>query len=496
MSRYRIVIIASVILITSSFSLLPTEVSSYLTPNTGINWNMDELVAHSSGAVTGISPNFIIHESITISEEDALTINPGEIIKFDLNCALSVNGILKAIGTDDNKITFTSSEENPEQGDWQGIRFYDDSIDHECIIEYCIVEYANTGVHCGRSSPTIVNNIIRKNSHPINGGTSEGNIVCDYYASPDISNNTIELSDNFGILVKHDSKPNILDNDILNNEHGGILCSRGADAFISRNDISHNGYGFEIFLSDPIITFNTLYYNVFDAFYGATSCNSTLSNNIIENSNIFDIHLRKNSNIILLNTEFDEGNVKIEDDTSSLTVKWNIDIKVADKNDAPIVDARVKIYDPQNIEIYNGLTDSNGYVRNIVCVEYVKTSTTTVRSKIEVTKDGYIKAEQQVIVDETKEVSIELLLLGQADGSDGLSETIILIIIGVGIATAVLLGVLIGIRSHPKRIEEKEERVKKARREKTEKQKPSEKPKKKVKGKRYPTKTKKKRKKR
>jgi parallel beta-helix repeat protein len=449
---------------------------------------MDELVAHSSGAVTGSSPNFVVHESITISKEDTLIINPGEIIKFDLNCALSVNGILKAIGTDDNNITFTSNEENPEQGDWQGIRFHDDSIDHECIIEYCIVEYAKTGVHCDRSSPTIVNNIIRKNSHPINGGTSEGNIVCDYYASPNISNNTIELSDNFGILIKHDSKPNILDNEILNNEHGGILCSRGADAFISRNDVSDNGYGFEIFLSDPIITFNTLYYNVFDAFYGATSCNSTLSNNIIENSNVFDIHLRKNSNVILLNTEFDDGNVMIEDDTSSLTVKWNIDIKVADKNDAPIVDARVKIYDPQNIEIYSGLTDSNGYVRNIVCVEYVKTSTTTVRSKIEVTKDGYIKAEQQVIVDETKEISVELLLPGQADGSDGLSETIILIIIGVGIAVAVLLGIFIGLKRPRVDDEIKEKRAKKTRKGKPEKQEIYKKPKKKVKGKRYPTK--------
>jgi parallel beta-helix repeat protein len=416
MSRYRTIIIAVVILVTVSFNLLPTEVSSYSTPNTGIDWNMDELVAHSSGAITGSSPNFVVHESITVSKEDTLRINLGEIIKFDLNCVLSVNGILKAIGTDDNKITFTSNQGSPEQGDWQGIRFNDDSIDHECIIEHCIVEYANTGIHCERSSPIIVNNIIRKNSNPINGGTSEGNIVCNNYASPNISNNTIELSENFGILIKHSSKPNILDNNILNNEHGGILCSRGADAFISRNDISHNGYGFEVFLADPIITFNTLYDNEFDAFYGATSCNSTLSNNVIENSNVFDIHLRKNSNVILLNTEFDDGNVMIEDDTSSLTVKWNIDVKVTDKNDSAIEDAHVKIYDAQNNEVYDGLTDNNGYVRDIVCVEYVKTLTTTIYPtphKVKVSKTGFETTEQQLTVDETKEVSIKLLLPGQ-----------------------------------------------------------------------------------
>lgn len=50
-----------------------------------------------------------------------LTIEPGVTVKFNLDTKLILRGTLNALGTTDNKITFTSNNNNQAKGDWIGL---------------------------------------------------------------------------------------------------------------------------------------------------------------------------------------------------------------------------------------------------------------------------------------------------------------------------------------------------------------------------------------
>jgi len=72
-------------------------------------------------------------------------------------------GTLYAVGTDNNKIVFTSSASSPERGDWQSI-IYDEKSSN-LILQYTIIEYGYYGVQINTtaddSNITIKDNIIR-----------------------------------------------------------------------------------------------------------------------------------------------------------------------------------------------------------------------------------------------------------------------------------------------------------------------------------------------
>lgn len=56
--------------------------AQYTTPNTGVNWNLDDLVTNSGGTVTGAFPNYAIINKITVSANDRIYINPGTTVMF------------------------------------------------------------------------------------------------------------------------------------------------------------------------------------------------------------------------------------------------------------------------------------------------------------------------------------------------------------------------------------------------------------------------------
>ncbi len=81
---------------------------------------------------------------ITVEEGATLTINPGTTIIFedDIYNQLDIKGTLKAIGTEDKVITFTSKDKT--DGAWVGI-IIESNTENE--IEHAVIEYANVGVH-------------------------------------------------------------------------------------------------------------------------------------------------------------------------------------------------------------------------------------------------------------------------------------------------------------------------------------------------------------
>ena len=91
-----------------------TDVSGFISTNT--TWNL-------AG-----SPYIVIGNTL-VSQGFTLTIEPGVIVKFNTDKALQIDGELIAIGTAQNRITFTSNKVSPAAGDWAKIHFSDASVD-------------------------------------------------------------------------------------------------------------------------------------------------------------------------------------------------------------------------------------------------------------------------------------------------------------------------------------------------------------------------------
>ena len=199
----------------------PTYVSGIISSNT--TWT----AADSPYIVTG---NILVEEGVT------LIIEPGVEIKFDGDYYIMVKGTLKAQGTPDSKIIFTSNRDKPAPGDWGSIYFSESSINS--IIDYCIIEYGGSyaitdplyGVHGAiliyDSSPKILHSIFREND-------GCGNIACVGRASPEIRYNKLTS-------IKRTGAP----------EGGGIFCwVVSGQPIITNNSITSNING--IYFTDP-----------------------------------------------------------------------------------------------------------------------------------------------------------------------------------------------------------------------------------------------------
>ncbi|MGZ3477161.1 MAG: hypothetical protein ACXWUG_26590 [Polyangiales bacterium] len=114
-----------------------------------------------------------VKDSLTVKEGVTLTIEPGAKVSFEGDTYLSVRGRLVAKGTDDDPVVFTSANDGPGAGDWQGILFDDGAMTGQ-VIDHAVIEYAgksggyahgaisvNGDVHPGRI--TITNSKIQHN---------------------------------------------------------------------------------------------------------------------------------------------------------------------------------------------------------------------------------------------------------------------------------------------------------------------------------------------
>jgi parallel beta-helix repeat protein len=166
------------------------------------------------------SGDILIADNITVNDNISLTIYPSTTIKFDSGKKLTINGTLGAQGTADNHIEFTSSSTTPSRGDWYGIRFEDSSIDANCIVKYCEIEYVTYGIYCNRANPTIENNSI-----------SDCNYGIYLYHSSPANIETNSVTNNYTGIYGISSSPNITDNLFRDNSSNGVSFSGGAPIF-------------------------------------------------------------------------------------------------------------------------------------------------------------------------------------------------------------------------------------------------------------------------
>lgn len=119
-----------------------------------------------------------IFRNYTIGSSAKLTIEPGVVLKFEDYGYMNVqNGLIANGGSStDSVIVFTSARDDFYGGDtynngtanspwnnaWQGIYFYNESIDENCLLKNCILKWGSysdyrAAVTCDNASPTIQN---------------------------------------------------------------------------------------------------------------------------------------------------------------------------------------------------------------------------------------------------------------------------------------------------------------------------------------------------
>lgn len=235
-SRKFMLTIAVILMVCPNFLIIPSVVAT------------SQNATHSSGTTTIWDTDQTLISDYTIANGETLIINPGVTVYLDKNVQIHVAGILKAEGTKDNMITFTHKDEGEY---WWRIGFNDTSIDAECILKYCKIEYG--GICCWDSSPTFSNNIFTNNA--------AWDIYCSY-ASPTITYNQIVSNNMHGINCYY-SSPTISYNNISSHNPYGIRCIYSSPT-ISYNIISSNFYGVYCdYDSNPTIHYNNIYGNIY-----------------------------------------------------------------------------------------------------------------------------------------------------------------------------------------------------------------------------------------
>jgi parallel beta-helix repeat protein len=172
-----------------------------------------------SGTWYAANSPYYISGNITIQASDTLTIEPGVIVDFlGSFYYLTVNGLLKAVGTDTDSIFFTADTH------WMGLYF--NSAPDTSSLEYCVLEKANcfvlSPVYCGSSNPIISHCRISNNT-----GLSEGGAITLYNSTAEIS--YCDIIGNTGAFG------------------GGIRCSGGSTPNISHSTISGSSIGAGIY---------------------------------------------------------------------------------------------------------------------------------------------------------------------------------------------------------------------------------------------------------
>lgn len=188
---------------------------------------------------TTIAGECRIVSDLTVAEGAELTFKPGAKVKLAPDADIFVYGKLTAKGTSDNKITFTSTEDNPTESDYWGRIYFKDTADNSSIIEHCKIEYADFGVYVWASNI----DVRYSNIGPVK-----------YY----------------GIMSRYN-----VANYYYNNIHDclyGIFLYYGNDYGTSKtkyNDFSNCQRGLFLVKSSPLVVGNEFYNNTYGV-YGVT----------------------------------------------------------------------------------------------------------------------------------------------------------------------------------------------------------------------------------
>jgi hypothetical protein len=174
--------------------------------------------AINSGTWSNFNVPYFIEGNIALNTGETLTINPGNILRFNAGRIFTVSGTLVANGTQTSRIVFTSGSPTPFNGDWNRIHF--NNAGPGTVLNYCDILYAGSA-----HSAIDVNN-------------SGNNVV--------ITNSSVRYSAIYGVYIRNGSVPKFINSVITENTGIGIFITGASGAEFGSNtsewnDIYGNG---------------------------------------------------------------------------------------------------------------------------------------------------------------------------------------------------------------------------------------------------------------
>lgn len=194
---------------------------------------------------------YVVSESVLVSENVTLTIEPAVIVEFGQGKVLRVEGRLTGLGADGAQIVFTSNQATPSPGDWGGLQFTASSGGN--ILQHCIVEYAGwnglAALLVQDQSANIDRCVIRENG-------SFGLRIEGPFAT--VTNSTICANGGNGLYISA-SSVSVSNNVIYGNNaaRGGGIYLAAASGVIAANEIRDNrvsGDGGGVYVSGTLAT--------------------------------------------------------------------------------------------------------------------------------------------------------------------------------------------------------------------------------------------------
>jgi parallel beta-helix repeat protein len=205
-----------------------------------------------------------------------------------------------------------------------------------------------------------------------------------YYYDPDVDLSTMEFDGNIfedneiAIKVENASTISITNNTMTRNTYGILLVTASPD--IAENEISEAEYGIYSENSSPSIRNNIIGEITEYAIYAEDAESIRILDNTITDSEIIFI----DSNVQELRVEdtlVTRVNTSVQDiqldENSNLETKWEMHLRIIDKNGESIEGATVLIYDAFDDLVAAHITDSEGWIDIVKVLDTVQIGTTT-----------------------------------------------------------------------------------------------------------------------
>lgn len=296
----------------------------YTTPGTGKSWNLDSLVANSSGHITFSSGIYYINDTLVVSQSDTIKIFNNATIKLGNLTFLNIYGTLLVNPPDSVKFTAIDTSQKHI-----GIKL--DSLADASILRKMIFEYGNS-IRMLDCSILIDSCIIRYNNFYVSG--LQSGAISFYRSNSTISNCKIFQNRRAAIVSGSNiaSSPVIINNLIYENdtENGNypqinLGAASSSPVIIRGNTIRglypmSGGISFLPIGSVPslIIENNIIKKNRYGIALQNTNINAYINNNIIDSNNVQGLPTQGGSGINI------NGAASLNIVCTRNTIRWNL----------------------------------------------------------------------------------------------------------------------------------------------------------------------------
>lgn len=245
---------------------------------------------------------YTVASNLILPSGSTVVVEPGVELRFGLGLNFTVDGVLKAVGTQTDSIRFTSDNATPQVSDWDGLVFNSASAE---TLQYCVVEFASEAATVKNTASVIKNSTFHDNNNAMDfKSTSTAVVRSNVFsrnsntaircsdANPTIANN--QFSDNISVssaILCQNSSPVISQNVFWNNGSAGVECTQGSSPSIWQNTIYLNDLGVAVNdSSGPEIKNNLIIKNrQFGVAVNAAEASETIAYNNIWGSGVDDV---------------------------------------------------------------------------------------------------------------------------------------------------------------------------------------------------------------